>query len=279
MKPNCNFAKRFSFISLKKVNNKISRLCINNGKKRNALSFELLKELRDELDKLNKLTDESSSIIILETEGSVFSSGHDLKELMSNNSEFSKKTFDICGDVMMSISNHRSVFISQVQGLATAAGLQLAATCDISICSSKAEFATPGVKVGLFCTTPYIALSNIISPKRAMHMLLTGENIDSKKAEEWGLVNMVVDVTKCKTHEEEKILLENETLKYAEKIAHFSSSTYSFGKKAFKRINNIDILSEKYTLGSELMCKNLNFDDTQEGIKAFIEKRKPNFKH
>lgn len=278
MKISGYLCKKFSFIKMEKINNKVSKLLINNGKKRNALSYGLLSELKDVLEKI-KTDSENDSIIILQSEGNVFSSGHDLKELMSFDEEYKKKTFDICSDVMMLISNHRSIFISQVQGLATAAGLQLAATCDICICSSKAEFATPGVKVGLFCTTPSIAISNIISPKRAMHMLLTGENINAKKAEEWGLVNMVVDVSQCKSFEEEKSLLDKETLAYANKIAHFSSSTYSFGKKAFKRLNNIDSLNQKYKIGSEAMCENFKFDDTNEGVKAFIEKRKPNFKH
>ena len=267
-----NSKKCFSFVSLKKETEKIYYLTIDNSKKRNALSMGVLLELQSTLNELKERNSKSQgiegSIVILKTIGPVFSSGHDLKELQSFSIEDQKKTFELCGNVMEQITCHPSIFIAQVHGLATAAGLQLAATCDITIASEDADFATPGVKIGLFCTTPSVALSKVVSSKRAMHMLLTGENINAKTALEWGLVNSVFSKNK----------LEEETLNYARSIEKYSSQTYSLGKQAFYKQLKMTSLNEKYGYASEIMCQNFNYSDCKEGVKAFVEKRKPEFK-
>lgn len=246
----------------------IGLITIKNSSKRNALSEGVLNELYE----IVKNIPESPRVVILASEGTVFSSGHDLKELNKFDEQKQLEIFTKCSKIMTQIVNSDSIFISEVQGLATAAGCQIAATCDLVVASKdKAKFATPGVKIGLFCTTPSVAVSRSISSKRAMQMLLTGEEIDAQTAYNWGLVNYLVDDT------DDKSKLREQSLKLANHINQFSGETLKFGKKSFYKQCNIQNLDEAYAFGTNCMVENFAFTDTKEGVNAFIEKRKPNF--
>lgn len=261
-------------------NNKdIGLITIKNSAKRNALSLNIINDMMAELEKIeyNFKHKNFPRVVIVSTEGTVFSSGHDLKELNSSTEAKQKEIFHKCSDMMIKIENSSSIFIAEVQGLATAAGCQLAATCDLVVASSKAKFETPGVKIGLFCSTPSVALSRAISIKRAMHMLVTGEQIDAQKALNWGLVNEVVDVESIKDEAGQRVKLREHTLKLAENINQFSGATLSFGKKVFYNQAEMSSIEDAYGLASVSMCSNISFKDTQEGINAFLQKRKPSF--
>ena len=185
-------------------NKDIGLLTIKNSSKRNALSYEILSGLVNQLQQIESDFSKNKfpRVLIISSEGSVFSSGHDLKEL--NNSHVLKIiVFDSASDVMMLLQKLSPIVIAEIQGLATAAGCQLAASCDLIVASSKAKFETPGVRIGLFCSSPSVALSRAISQKRAMHMLVTGEQINAIKAQDWGLVNEVVDVENITSEEEQ----------------------------------------------------------------------------
>ncbi len=169
------------------------------------------------------------------------------------------------------------ILIAEVQGLATAAGCQLVATCDLVVASSKAKFETPGVKVGLFCSTPSVALGRAIGHKRAMQMLLTGEAVDCRKAADWGLVNEIVEIEEGLSYEIAHSKLREKSLVLAQKINKFSYETLGFGKKVFYEQIQKDSFEDAYKIACEGMCANLDFIDTREGVKAFLEKRKPNF--
>jgi enoyl-CoA hydratase/carnithine racemase len=278
------FKKRFSTtpkisFDLISKNKDIGLLTIKNASKRNALSFEILSGISNELDKIdtNFTQNNTPRVIIINSEGGVFSSGHDLKELNTFSEEQKEKTFHMCSNVMKKIQISKSIIIAEVQGLATAAGCQLAATCDLIVSSSKAKFETPGVRIGLFCSSPSVALGRVISPKRAMHMLVTGEAINATKALEWGLVNEIVDVDQIIDETEARAKLRESTLKLAEHINHFSGEALSFGKKTFYTQMSKVNLEEAYDVAGKAMCQNLGFKDTKEGILAFLQKRKPNF--
>ena len=247
------------------------RLTMNNLDQKNALSEEMISVLKDELEDAS--SDRSSRVIVLAANGNVFSSGHDLKEITAarenddSGEAFFKKLFDHCSTLMQLIVDSPQPVIAEVDGIATAAGCQLVASCDLAIASTESKFATPGVNIGLFCSTPMVALSRNVQKKNAMEMLLTGDFINAKKAKEIGLINNVV--------EKEDLLEEVNIL--AEKIASKSSMTVSIGKKAFYAQAEMD-LSEAYKHTSKIMSDNLLKDDAKEGIDAFIEKRKPDWK-
>jgi enoyl-CoA hydratase/carnithine racemase len=262
----------FEFIS---SNKDIGLLTIKNSSKRNALSENVLKELHSQLENISimKQNKKIPRIVILASEGQVFSSGHDLKELNSMDNKKRTEIFELCSKVMLKIAQSESIFIAEVQGLATAAGCQLAATCDLVVASNHAKFATPGVKIGLFCTTPSVALGRVINQKRAMQMLLTGEEINANTAKEWGLINEIVNVDGDKDNNK----LREHTLKLADKINQFSGETLSYGKRAFYQQINYNSVQEAYNYASACMVTNFGFEDTKEGVAAFIEKRKPNF--
>ncbi len=249
----------------------ILRLTMNNLDQKNALSESMIGILKDELEDAS--TDQSIRVIVLAANGNVFCSGHDLKEITSarenqdNGNAFFQRLFDHCSALMQLIVNSPQPVIAEVDGIATAAGCQLVASCDLAIASTESKFATPGVNIGLFCSTPMVALSRNVQRKNAMEMLLTGDFINAKKAKEIGLINNVVE--KEDLSEEVKIL--------AEKIASKSSMTVSIGKKAFYAQAEMD-LSEAYKHTSKIMSDNLLKDDAKEGIDAFIEKRKPDWK-
>jgi enoyl-CoA hydratase/carnithine racemase len=200
--------------------------------------------------------------VILAAAGKVFSSGHDLSEMLGRTVNDYRRIFDVCTELMAKIQSIPQPVIAQVQGIATAAGCQLVATCDLAIASEQAQFATPGVKIGLFCTTPMVALSRAVGRKRAMEMLLTGRRVDAATAAEWGLVNRVVPADQ----------LESETRRLACQIAEASGFTVALGKQAY--YTQIDLDQPKaYAYAKEVMTMNSLAHDAQEGMSAFLEKR------
>jgi enoyl-CoA hydratase/carnithine racemase len=267
---------KFDLIS---QNKDIGLITINNSHKRNALSLDVLNGMIAELQRIDRdfKSTNTPRVIIINSEGPVFSSGHDLKELHTFNEEKRKESFEKCSELMISLEKLNSIVIAEVQGLATAAGCQLAATCDLVVASSKAKFETPGVRIGLFCSTPSVALARAISQKRAMYMLLTGNQVNAKTAHEWGLVNEIVDVEDLDTLEKQKERVRQTSLKLAEHINGYSGAALSFGKRTFYSQLSQNRLEDSYDIAGKAMCANLNFADTKEGISAFIEKRKAIF--
>src|SRR5579884_3303029 len=201
----------------------VAVLTLNHPEKRNALSRALLTQLKQQLDRA--AADAAAKAVVLRAAGPVFSSGHDLRELSGGGEEDSESLFALCTEVMETIRKLPKPVIAQVQGLATAAGCQLAATCDLVVAAEGASFATPGVKIGLFCSTPAVALSRAVGPKKAMEMLLTGEPITAQEAMAAGLVNRIVPAAG----------LEAETRALAERIAASSPFVVGLGKQAFYR--------------------------------------------
>lgn len=233
---------------------------LNRPERRNALSLQLMFELICCLEEFAANTNVRA--IILAASGSVFCSGHDLGELTGRSVTDYRRIFDVCTELMAKIQSVPQPVIAQVQGVATAAGCQLVASCDLAIASNAAAFATPGVKIGLFCTTPMVALSRAIGRKRAMEMLLTGKLVDAATAAEWGLVNRVVPATE----------LESATRELACKIADASSFTVALGKQAYYAQIDLD-QTKAYAYAKEVMTMNSLAQDAQEGISAFLEKR------
>lgn len=209
-------------------------------------------------------------VVVIAAEGRVFSAGHDLKELTAHRGDadggraFFERTMRLCADLMQAIVRHPKPVIAEVGGLATAAGCQLVASCDLAIASEEATFCTPGVNIGLFCSTPMVALSRNLSRKHAMEMLLTGETIDARSAREFGLINRVVPPE----------YLETVILKYATTIASKSPLTVKIGKEAFYRQAEMG-LGEAYDYAAGVMVENLLARDAAEGIGAFLDKRRP----
>jgi enoyl-CoA hydratase/carnithine racemase len=205
--------------------------------------------------------------VILAATGKVFCSGHDLAEMIGRDINAYRRIFDVCTELMEKLQAIPQPVIAEVQGIATAAGCQLAATCDLVIASEEASFATPGVRIGLFCTTPMVALSRAVGRKRALQMLLTGEMVDAPTAADWGLVNRVVPASELKS----------ETRKLAQRIADASTLTVGIGKQAY--YTQIDLDQPKaYAYAKEVMSMNALAADAQEGISAFLEKRSPCWK-
>ncbi len=235
---------------------------LNRPQRRNALSLDLMLELIDCLDAIGR--DRSLRAVILAAAGKVYSSGHDLSEMVGRDINEYRRLFDVCSELMMKIQSIPQPVIAEVQGIATAAGCQLVATCDLAIASDQAAFATPGVRIGLFCTTPMVALSRAVGRKRALQMLLTGEMVDAATAADWGLVNAVAPAAE----------LQAETRKLAARIADASTLTVSLGKQAY--YTQIDLDQPKaYAYAKEVMSMNSLAADAQEGISAFLEKRAP----
>ncbi|XP_049633051.1 enoyl-CoA hydratase domain-containing protein 3, mitochondrial [Suncus etruscus] len=241
----------------------IRNIILSNPKKRNALSLAMLRSLRSDL--LHEADSPDLKVIIISAEGPVFSSGHDLKELKEEqDSKVHTQVFQTCAEVMMLIQRHQVPVIAMVNGLATAAGCQLVASCDIAVASDKSSFATPGVAVGLFCSTPAVALGRAVPKKVALEMLFTGEPISAHEALQHGLLSRVVP--------EEQ--LEAETLRIAGRIAALSRPVLALGKATFYR-QLPQTLHTAYQLASQAMVDNLGLQDGQEGIAAFVQKRKP----
>jgi len=254
-----------------KVTDGILRLILNNSKHQNTLSELMMESLAKELSEA--AIDDSVRVIILSAKGSIFCAGHDLKEITEarNNEDsghtYFEKLFNTCSELMQLIVNNPKPIIAEVSGIATAAGCQLVASCDLAIASDESMFATPGVNIGLFCSTPMVALSRNVTNKHAMEMLLTGDMIGAQKATEIGLINNNVPSEN----------LVQETLKLAKKVSSKSSMTLKIGKKAFYAQSSLD-LSEAYKFTSQVMLDNILKDDAKEGIEAFINKRDPEWK-
>jgi enoyl-CoA hydratase/carnithine racemase len=240
----------------------IAIVTLNRPTRRNALSLALMTELIDCLDHIG--LDGAVRAVILAASGQVFSAGHDLSEMTGRTVGEYRRIFDVCTELMAKIQLIPQPVIAEVQGVATAAGCQLVATCDLAIASENAAFATPGVRIGLFCSTPMVAVSRAIGRKRALEMLLTGNLIDARTAAEWGLANRVVPADR----------LHAETLGLAAKIAEASSFTVGLGKQAFYAQIDLD-QPKAYAYAKEVMTMNSLASDAQEGIGAFLEKRAP----
>lgn len=244
--------------------NHITRITMNRPEKRNALSLELMQELIAALREIGASAE--TQAVILAGAGSAFSAGHDLGELTNRTVNEYREIFDTCVELMETMQKIPQPIIAEVHALATAAGCQLVATCDLVIASENAKFATPGVKIGLFCSTPMVALSRCIGRKRALEMLLTGKAIDAQTAMEWGLVNHVVPAAELQTATQE----------LAVQIAAASPLTLGIGKQAFYA--QIDLAQSKaYDYTKEVMSLNAMAKDAQEGICAFLAKRAPNW--
>ncbi|MAI06822.1 MAG: enoyl-CoA hydratase [Rhodospirillaceae bacterium] len=258
--------EREESLLLREDKNGICNLTLNRPKARNALSFELMGLIIAELKTINK--NNNLKVVILDAKGPAFCSGHDLKELKSvDDHEFTEKVFQKCSNMMMEIMKLRIPVIAKVHGIATAAGCQLVATCDLAIASNESVFATPGVNIGLFCTTPSVALSRVIPRKKSLEMLLTGENISAETAVKFGLINSIV----------EKEKLDAEVERLARVITKKPRRVIEIGKKAFYEQLEKPI-SQSYDYASGIMAKNMLEDDCIEGISAFVEKRKPIWK-
>ena len=259
--------KQQSNIIVRSSNSGISRIILNQPSTYNALSLSTLKSLIKSFK--NFSYDEKTKVIIVEGLGKGFSAGHDLKEIKSlkGKNEY-QKLFNSCSELMLNIVNNNKPVIAKVHGAAFAAGCQLVATCDLALSTNDAIFATPGVNIGLFCSTPMVAVSRNVNRKKTMKMLLTGEPIDARYAKEIGLIN-----DHFKSSE-----LEDEVLKLAETIASKSNKTVKIGKKAFYKQLEMP-LNEAYKYASQVMCENMMTLDAKEGISAFLEKRTPNWKN
>jgi len=247
------------------VEGAIGTITLNRPEKRNALSFELLEELSALLTTISQNND--VRVLIIKGEGKVFSAGHDISQLVGREMLYYKAIFDTCVEVMEKIQRLPQPVIAQVHGVATAAGCQLVAACDLAVAEEGTLFGTPGVKIGLFCTTPGVPLVRAIGRKRALEMLLTGRMISAREAEQYGLINKVVPA--------DQLAAESKAL--AEKIAEASPLTLSIGKEAFyTQVNLADF--QAYDYAKQVMVNNLFAEDAREGLSAFLEKRKPTWK-
>jgi enoyl-CoA hydratase/carnithine racemase len=246
----------------------VTVVTLNRPQRRNALSLELMLELTACLDEIGRGVNShghshaDSRAVILRAAGKVFCSGHDLSEMTGRNINEYRRIFDVCSELMLKIQAIPQPVIAEVQGIATAAGCQLVAACDMAIASEDAWFATPGVKIGLFCTTPMVALTRAIGRKRALQMLLTGEMVPARTAAEWGLINQAVPAAE----------LPAATRLLAAKVAEASALVVAIGKQAF--YTQIDLDTQKaYAYAKEVMSMNAQAADAQEGMAAFLGKR------
>ncbi|MBK1697758.1 enoyl-CoA hydratase [Rhodovibrio salinarum] len=244
----------------------IARVTLNRPKAYNALSLEMMRALTRTLEAIGQ--DTTIRCVIVEGAGKGFCAGHDLRELRSRTDRaFYEEVFETCCQLMSTITHLPQPVIAKVHGIATAAGCQLVATCDLAVAEESARFATPGVNIGLFCSTPMVALSRNVPRKRAMEMLLTGELVSAPVAADWGLVNEAVDAE----------ALEERVTAYAEAVASKSPHVLKIGKRAF--YEQLDqSLDEAYRHTAQVMTENMLARDAAEGIDAFLEKRTPEWK-
>ena len=241
----------------------VTWLTLNRPGQRNALSIELMAALQRELDAIAK--EPAAKVVVIAGAGPAFCAGHDLRELRTDQSrQFYERVFQDCSRLMSTIVALPKPVIARVHGIATAAGCQLVATCDLAIAADTARFATPGVNIGLFCSTPMVALTRAVGRKAAMEMLLTGDLVDAERARDLGLVNRVVPEAK----------LDSEVTALARQIAGKSALTVKIGKEAFYRQAELP-LADAYAYASEVMTRNMLARDAEEGIDAFLEKRPP----
>jgi enoyl-CoA hydratase/carnithine racemase len=244
----------------------IGTITLNQPEKRNALSLDMLRELSLLLDEIKEKDDVKA--LIIRGAGKVFCSGHNITEMLGQGMADYREIFEVCSGVMMKLQSLPQPVIAQVHGIATAAGCQLVAACDLAVAEEGTLFGTPGVRLGFFCSTPAIPLVRAVGRKRALEMLFTGRMISAREAEQYGLVNKVVPAAD----------LEKETRAMAEKIAEASLLTLGIGKGAFyTQVNLAD--EQAYAHGNQVMVANLFAEDAIEGLKAFLEKRKPVWKN
>ncbi len=257
----------YSLIQINDLDKGVVNIQLNSPETQNTLSEKMIGELQQGLDELQQ---GPSKVIVLSSTGKVFSAGHDLKELKTARSQpdqghaYFQKILKQCSTMMQSIVNHPKPVIAQVEGVATAAGCQLALSCDLVYASSNSMFATPGVNIGLFCSTPMVALSRNASSKHAMEMLLTGDPISAGEAAQKGVITQSMNSSE----------LSNFVLEKANKIASKSSKTLKIGKGAYYCQSEMP-LDQAYEYASQVMVKNMLEQDAQEGIDAFLEKRTP----
>jgi len=243
---------------------RIATLTLDRPDKRNALSLELMERLECALADIGRRRD--VAVVILGANGSVFSSGHDLGELVDRSVRDYQQVFDQCTELMSTIQRIPQPVIAMVRGVATAAGCQLVATCDLAFADEGASFGTPGVKIGLFCSTPMVAVSRAIGRKRALQLLLTGERIDARTAAEWGLINAVVPAAE----------LEDHTRQVARQIVRASPAVVGIGKRTFYAQIDMD-QHAAYDHTRDVMTMNAMMADAREGITAFLDKREPHW--
>ena len=254
-------------VVVKNLDEGIKKVIINDPKTYNSLSFKTLNELLKTFKNLDK--DNKTKVIILEGAGKGFSAGHNLKEVRGyKNRSNHLKLFNLCSKLMIQIVEGRKPVIAKVHGAAYAAGCQLVASCDLAYSTKDALFATPGVNIGLFCSTPMVAVSRKVNRKIMMKMLLTGEPIKANYAKDIGLINDCFSKTK----------LNSEVLKMAKKISSKSNLTIKIGKQAFYKQLEMP-LREAYNFTSKMMTLNMMSYDAKEGISAFFQKRKPKWKN
>jgi enoyl-CoA hydratase/carnithine racemase len=243
----------------------VATLTLDRPQQRNALSVELMRQVIAAFGELR--SDPAVRVVILAGAGPAFCSGHDLSEMVGHDLDRYREMFGVCTEMMGTIHGVPQPVIARVHGIATAAGCQLVAACDLAVCSSEARFATPGVKIGLFCSTPMVEVSRAIGRKRALEMLLTGASIDARTAAEWGLVNRVVAPAE----------LEPATAALARQIATASPLTVGIGKHAYYSQIDLD-LAGAYEHCEQVMSANATAEDAQEGMRAFLEKRRPTWR-
>ena len=250
---------------LVKADEAVARISLNRPEKRNALSLELMDELIAALRETSAIA--TTRAIVIEGAGPAFSAGHDLSEMIGRDEAFYRELFGVCTTLMETIHELSQPVIAKVHGVATAAGCQLVAACDLAIAADGTRFATPGVKIGLFCSTPMVPVSRAVGRKRAMQLLLTGEPIDAATALDWGLVNRVVPADQ----------LETAVLELGEAIARSSSYTVATGKRAFYiQVDRAE--HDAYEHCKIVMAENALADDAQEGMNAFLQKRAPTWR-
>jgi enoyl-CoA hydratase/carnithine racemase len=240
----------------------IATITLARPERRNALGLEFMQSV---IEALNSVHDDIG-VVILAAEGKVFSAGHDLKEMMDRSDEYYMDLFGTCEMLMRAIRDLRQPVIAKIQGIATAAGCQLVATCDLAIAVDTAWFATPGVKIGLFCHTPNVAVSRAVGQKRAMQMLLTGEPVSADIAVDWGLINQAVPVDS----------LDDAVDALANKILEHSRNTIALGKCTFYAQEGLPV-DDAYAVASPVMAANAANEDAQEGMGAFLDKREPHW--
>jgi enoyl-CoA hydratase/carnithine racemase len=249
-------------VLLAETHGEVVRLTLNRPDRRNALSWELLRELDAALARV--VDDRGVRVVVIAARGPVFCSGHDLGEMVGRSAEDYSGLFSLCSAVMVRLRRLPQPVIARVQGLATAAGCQLVAACDLAVAAEAAAFATPGVKIGLFCTTPMVPLVRAIPAKPALEMLLTGKPISARRAWELGLVNRVAPLDE----------LDAAVQEYVDAILASSALTVRLGKAAFYEQRALDEPAA-YDLATEVMIDNAQRADAQEGIQAFLQKRRP----
>jgi enoyl-CoA hydratase/carnithine racemase len=237
-------------------------ITLDRPDRRNALGLDLMHGFVQALDRL----DDACAVVVVDARGPVFSAGHDLAEMTARDDSFYAELFAVCTEMMLRLHAVPQPVIAKVHGVATAAGCQLVAACDLAVAATEATFATPGVRIGLFCSTPMVPLTRAIGRKRALQMLLTGEVIDATTALDWGLVNRVVPAAE----------LDGAVDELAGQILRFSPHVIGLGKRAFyDQIEHAE--ADAYALVQPVMAANAADADAQEGIRAFLEKREPNW--